>query len=53
MSILLMEQMQIGIQKDRQDQKGKKEYDEKREYIDAKLSEANIEIKKKVKNVGL
>ena len=46
-----MDDMQRGIKQDRNG--GKKEYADNRDYVDGKLSEAILEIKKKAKQVGL
>jgi hypothetical protein len=37
-----MGQMQIGLKQDRKNQKGKKAYEENRQLIDEKLSDANL-----------
>ena len=48
-----MGHMHIALKEDRQGQMGKREYDLNREYIDAKLSEAFLKIKKIAKKIGL
>ena len=53
MSIILMEQMQVGLKQDRKDQNFKQEYVDKRSHIDAKLKEAIDEIKMNAQRLGL
>ena len=53
LSIFLMGHMHIALKEDRQNQIGKKEYENNREYIDAELSEAFINMKKIASKVGL
>jgi hypothetical protein len=48
-----MGHMHIALKEDRQNQIGKKEYENNREYIDAELSEAFINMKKIASKVGL
>ena len=42
-----MDGFQMGLRQDLEDQKNKKQFKDNREYIDRKLSEANLEIKNK------
>jgi hypothetical protein len=48
-----MGSMQEGIKQDKKKQKGNELYDKNREYIDGKLSQANLEIKKEAYKMRL
>jgi hypothetical protein len=43
----------IGLDEDRNDQKDKKDFKDNRDYIDSKLAEAYLEIKKTAEKIEL